>query len=159
MTVQPQAVQDRPSTDRIEKRVVVRASRSRVWHAISTAKQFSSWFRIHIDGEFAEGVTVRGRVAVPGLEHLKMEILIERLEPERYLAYRWHPYPSDPAEDYSAEPTTLVEFTLEDADGGTAVTIVESGFDRIPLARRAEAFRVHDQGWSEESENLMRHVS
>jgi uncharacterized protein YndB with AHSA1/START domain len=158
MTVQTQTTQDR-STDRIEKRVVVRASRSRVWRAISTAKQFSSWFRIHLEGEFAEGATVRGRLTVPGFEHLRMEIRIERMEPERYFAYRWHPYPSDPAVDYSAEPTTLVEFTLEDAEGGTAVTIVESGFDRIPLARRAEAFRVHDQGWSEEMENLVRHVS
>jgi uncharacterized protein YndB with AHSA1/START domain len=159
MTVQAQTAQDRPSTDHIEKRVVVRASRSRVWRAISTAKQFTSWFRIHLEGEFAEGATVRGRLTVPGYEHLRMEMFIERMEPERYFAYRWHPYPSDPAVDYSAEPTTLVEFTLEDAEGGTAVTIVESGFDRIPLARRAEAFRVHDQGWSEEMENLVRYVS
>jgi uncharacterized protein YndB with AHSA1/START domain len=157
MSVQAQAAQDRPSTDRIEKRVVVRAPRSRVWRAISTAKQFSSWFRIDFDGEFAEGATVRGRLTAPGYEHLRMEILIERMEPERYFAYRWHP--SDPAVDDSAEPTTLVEFTLEDADGGTSVTIVESGFDRIPLARRADAFRMHEQGWSEEMENLVRHVS
>jgi uncharacterized protein YndB with AHSA1/START domain len=157
MTVQTQPAQDRPSTDRIEKRVVVRASRSRVWRAISTAKQFSSWFRIRLDGEFAEGATVRGRITAPGYEHLRMEILIERIEPERYFAYRWHPI--DPAVDNSSESTTLVEFTLEDADGGTAVTIVESGFDRVPLARRAEEFRMHDQGWAEEMENLVRHVS
>jgi uncharacterized protein YndB with AHSA1/START domain len=159
MTGRAPTAKDRPSTDRIEKRVVVRGSRSRVWRAISTAKQFSSWFRIRLEGEFVEGATVRGRLTIPGLEHLTMEIRIERMEPERYFAYRWHPYPSDPAADYSDEPTTLVEFTLEDADGGTSVTIVESGFDRIPLARRAEAFRVHEQGWAEEMENLVRHVS
>jgi uncharacterized protein YndB with AHSA1/START domain len=157
MTLQARKAQDRSNTDRIEKRFLVRASRSRVWHAISTAKQFSSWFRIHLDGEFAEGATIRGKLTAPGYEHLSMEILIERIEPDRYFAYRWRP--SDPAADHSAEPTTLVEFTLEDADGGTAVTIVESGFDRIPLTRRAEAFRLHDQGWSEEMENLVRHVS
>jgi uncharacterized protein YndB with AHSA1/START domain len=157
MIVKAQAAQDPPTTDRIEKRVVVRAPRSRVWRAISTAEQFSSWFRIHLEGEFAEGATVRGRLTAPGYEHLRMEIHIERIEPERYFAYRWHP--SDPAVDHSAEPTTLVEFTLEDADGGTAVTIVESGFDRIPLARRAQDFRMHDQGWAEEMENLVRHVS
>jgi uncharacterized protein YndB with AHSA1/START domain len=157
MTVQAEAAPDRPSTDRIEKRVVVRAPRARVWRAISTAKQFSSWFRIHLEGEFAEGATLRGRLTAPGYEHLRMEIHIERIEPERYFAYRWRP--NDPAVDSSADPTTLVEFTLEDAEGGTAVTIVESGFDRIPLARRAEAFRLHDQGWSEEMENLVRHVS
>jgi uncharacterized protein YndB with AHSA1/START domain len=88
-----------------------------------------------------------------------VELLVERIEPERYFSYRWHPYAIDPAADYSAEPTTLVEFTLQDTEEGTAVTIVESGFDRIPLARRAEAFRMNDQGWAGQIKNLARYVS
>ena len=66
---------------------------------------------------------------------------------------------SNPAIDYSAEPMTLVEFTLEEAEGGTALTIVESGFDRIPLARRAEAFRMNTEGWGGQIKNLERYVS
>jgi uncharacterized protein YndB with AHSA1/START domain len=160
MTGKPQVAQDRPSTDRIEKRVVLRASRSRVWRAITTAEEFGAWFRMNLDGEFAEGGTVRGRVTHPGYEHTcAVEMLVERIEPERYFSYRWHPYALDPAVDYSPEPTTLVEFILEDTEGGTAVTIVESGFDRIPLARRAEAFRMNDQGWAGEIKNLARYVS
>jgi uncharacterized protein YndB with AHSA1/START domain len=147
------------STDRIEKRVVLRAPRSRVWRAISDAKEFATWFRITLDGAFAEGSTVRGRVAIPGHEHLKVEMRVERIEPERYFSYRWHPYAKDPAKDYSAEPMTLVEFTLEDAAGGTALTIVESGFDRIPLARRAEAFRMNDGGWAGQIKNLAAYVT
>jgi uncharacterized protein YndB with AHSA1/START domain len=149
------------NTDRIEKRVVLRAPRSRVWRAISDAKEFGKWFRITLDGAFAEGRTVRGRVAIPGHEHLKVEMQVERIEPERYFSYRWHPYPKDPAHDYSAEPMTLVEFTLEDVEGGggTALTIVESGFDRIPLARRAEAFRMNTDGWSGQIKNLAAYVS
>jgi uncharacterized protein YndB with AHSA1/START domain len=154
-----QKAEDRPSTDRIEKRFVLRASRSRVWRAITTAEEFGAWFRISLDGAFAEGERVRGRMTPPDLEHVTMEFLVERIEPERYFSYRWHPYPIDPAVDYSAEPTTLVEFTLEDTEDGTALTIVESGFDRIPLARRAEAFRMHDQGWVEQIQNLARYVS
>src|SRR5216117_1701240 len=146
------------STDRIEKRVVLRAPRSRVWRAISDAKEFATWFRITLDGAFADGKTVRGRVAIPGHEQLKVEMLVERIEPERYFAYRWHPYPKDPAVDYSAEPMTLVEFTLEDAEGGTALTIVESGFDRIPLARRAAAFRMNDNGWTGQIKQLAKYV-
>ncbi len=143
------------STDRIEKRVVLRASRSRVWRAISNAEEFGTWFRINLDGAFAEGRTVRG-----GHEHFKVEMQVERIEPERYFSYRWHPYPNEPAADYSAEPTTLVEFTLEDAEGGgTALTIVESGFDRIPLARRAEAFRMNDAGWAGQIKSLERYVA
>ena len=100
-----------------------------------------------------------GRITTPGYEHVTMEIAIERMEPERLFAYRWHPYAVDPKIDYSAEPTTLVEFILEEAEGGTAVTIVESGFDRIPLARRAEAFRMNERGWGGQMDNLARHVS
>lgn len=147
------------STDRIEKRIVLRAPRARVWRAIASAREFETWFRLKLDGEFAAGATTRGRVTYPGYEHLKVELQIERIEPERYFAYRWHPYPSDPAVDYSTEPTTLVEFRLEEVEGGTAVTIVESGFDRIPLARRAEAYRMNDRGWAGQTENLARYVA
>jgi uncharacterized protein YndB with AHSA1/START domain len=159
MTVQAKEAQDRPSTDRIEKRVVIRASRSRVWRAIATAEEFGAWFRVDLEGVFAEGATVRGRITHPGYEHVRLELKIERIEPERYFSYRWHPNAIDTAADYSAEPTTLVEFILEDTEGGTAVTIVESGFDRIPLARRADAFRMNDQGWAGEIKNLERYVS
>jgi uncharacterized protein YndB with AHSA1/START domain len=155
----PQKTQERPSTDRIEKSVVLRASRSRVWRAITTAEEFGAWFRVNLEGAFAEGATIRGRITHPGYEHMTLEMLIERIEPERYFSYRWHPYAIDPAVDYSAEPTTLVEFTLQDTEGGTALTIVESGFDRIPLARRAEAFRMNEQGWAGQIKNLTQYLS
>lgn len=142
------------STDRIEKRVVLRAPRSRVWRAISDAKEFGTWFRLTLDGPFAEGKTLRG-----SHDRFKVEIRVERIEPERYFSYRWHPYPKDPDKDYADEPMTLVEFTLEDAEGGTALTIVESGFDRIPLARRAEAFRMNTEGWGAQIRNLERYVT
>jgi uncharacterized protein YndB with AHSA1/START domain len=159
MTVQAQQTQDRQSTDRIEKRVELRASRSRVWRAITTTEEFAAWFRVKLDGEFAEGATVRGDVTHANGEHVcTVEMQVERIEPERYFSYRWHPYPIDPAVDYSAEPTTLVEFILQEVEGGTAVTIVESGFDRIPLARRAEAFRMNDGGWAGQIRNLARYV-
>ena len=147
------------NTDAIEKTAVLRAPRSRVWRAITNAEEFGAWFRVKLDGAFAEGATVRGKITYPGYEHLTMEMLVERLEPERYFAYRWHPYAIDPGVDYSPEPTTLVEFRLEEANGGTVLTIVESGFDRIPLARRAEAFRMNEGGWTEQMKNIERYVS
>lgn len=159
MSARAKKAPDRPSTDRIEKRVVLRAPRSRVWRAISNAAEFGTWFRMKLDGAFVAGTTVRAKVAVPGYEHMKVEMLIERIEPERYFSYRWHPYPNDPAIDYSAEPTTLVEFTLEEVEAGTALTIVESGFDRLPLARRSEAFRMNDGGWAGQIKNLAAYVT
>lgn len=147
------------TTNRIEKTVTLRAPRSRVWQAIADARQFGTWFRVTFDTAFTEGATVRGTITQPGYEHVKMEILIDRIEPERYFSYRWHPYAIEPAVDYSAEPTTLVEFTLDETTSGTILTIVESGFDRLPPARRAEAFRMNDGGWSEQIRNIARHVS
>ena len=138
------------STDRIEKRVVLRAPRSRVWRAIADAKEFGTWFGMKLEGAFAAGRTVRGRLTIPNYDHLTLELQIERIEPEHFFSYRWHPYAIDPKVDYSSEPTTLVEFRLEEIDGwkGTAVTIVESGFDRIPVERRATAFTANEGGWT-----------
>lgn len=146
-------------TDRIEKTVILKAPRARVWRAIADAKQFGEWFRVRLDGEFAAGATIRGNITYPGYEHLTMEVVVERIEPERFFSYRWHPHAIDPKVDYSTEPMTLVEFTLEDAAGGTRLTIVESGFDRIPLSRRALAFRMNSDGWSEQLQNIERYVS
>ncbi|HEX8432484.1 MAG TPA: SRPBCC family protein [Longimicrobium sp.] len=159
MTVEAQQIQEAPTSDRIEKVVVIRGTRSRVWRAITSAEEFGTWFRMKLDGEFAEGATVHGKVTHPGMEHVcPVEIQVERIEAERYFSYRWHPYPMDPSIDYSAEPTTLVEFTLEDAEGGVAVTISESGFDGIPLSRRGEAFRMNDRGWGGQIRNLTAYV-
>jgi uncharacterized protein YndB with AHSA1/START domain len=159
MAVQTTKDQDTATTDRIEKKLVLRAPRSRVWRAITTAEEFGTWFRVKLDGAFAEGATVRGQITHPGYEHLTVEFFVDRIDPEGYFSYRWHPYPMDPTVDYSVEPTTLVEFTLEETKDGTAVTIVESGFDRIPLARRDEAWRMNDQGWAGQIKNLAKHVS
>ncbi|HUK20072.1 MAG TPA: SRPBCC family protein [Gemmatimonadales bacterium] len=159
MTTKTEPTMSAVSTDRIEKQVVLRAPRSRVWQAITDAKQFSAWFQMDLDSAFAEGKTTRGRITKPGYEQLKIEMQVQRIEPERYFAYRWHPYAIEPKVDYSAEPTTLVEFRLEDAADGTTVTIVESGFDRIPHARRAEAFRMNDGGWTGKIRDLERYVA
>jgi len=160
MTAQAQMAQDSTSTDRIEKNVVLRAPRSRVWRAITNAEEFGTWFRMKLDGKIAQGAKLHGKITHPGYEHVcPVEMLIEQVEPERYFSYRWHPYAIDAAVNYSAEPMTLVEFILKETDGGTAVTIVESGFDRIPPARRAEAFRMNDGGWSGQIKNLTQYVA
>ena len=160
MTAEAQMVQDSTSTDRIEKNVVLRAPRSRVWRAITNAEEFGTWFRMKLDGEIVQGAKLHGTVTRPGNEHISpIEMLIEQVEPERYFSYRWHPYALDATVNYSAEPMTLVEFILQETDGGTAVTIVESGFDRIPLARRDETFRMNNNGWAGQVKNLAQYVA
>jgi uncharacterized protein YndB with AHSA1/START domain len=147
------------TTDRIEKEIVLRAPRSRVWHALADAEQFGAWFGIKLDGAFAPGTRVRGQITSPGNEHVTIEFDVERMDPESRLSYRWHPYPMESGVDLSSEPTTLVEFHLEEVAGATHLTVVESGFDRIPQSRRAEAFRMNDAGWTEQLENIARYVA
>jgi uncharacterized protein YndB with AHSA1/START domain len=147
------------STDRIEKEIVLRAPRTRVWHALADVDQFSAWFGIKLEGSFAPGKRARGQFELPGHGNVTVEIAIERMDPESRMSYRWHPYAFEPGVDYTNEPTTLVEFQLEEVADGTRLTVVESGFDRIPAARRAEAFHMNDAGWAEQVQNIARYVA
>jgi len=148
-------------TDRIEKRAVLRAPRSRVWRALTDAAEFGAWFGMKIDGTFEPGVSVLGRITTPGYEGVPVEMRIQAIQPEKLFSYRWHPGVIEPPYDFANEPTTLVEVRLADVEGGTGtlLTIVESGFDALPASRRAEAFRMNDGGWSEQIRNIERHVA
>jgi uncharacterized protein YndB with AHSA1/START domain len=147
------------TTDRIEKKVVLRAPRARVWRAIASAEEFGSWFGVKLHGRFEPGKEITGKITIKGFEDLPMTITVETIEPERLFSYRWHPYAIDPSVSYSSEPMTLVEMRLDDVPGGTQLTIVETGFDQIPIARRAEAFRMNDGGWAQQIKNIERHVA
>jgi uncharacterized protein YndB with AHSA1/START domain len=146
-------------TDRIERQIVLRVPRSRVWRALTDPQEFGSWFGIQVAGAFAPGVRSRGRVTHAGYEHVEWDITVERMEAERLFSWRWHPHAVERGVDYSQEPTTLVEFTLEEVPEGTRLKVVESGFDRVPLARRAEAFRMNSDGWTQQLKAIERHVS
>jgi len=144
--------------DRIEKQVVVRAPRSRVWRAITDAKEFGQWFRAEMKDPFVAGAVARGRITYPGYEHLKLEVLVERMEPEHLFSYRWHPYDIERKKDFSSEPTTLVAFELSEVPEGTLVKLTESGFDQIPVALREESFRRNSGGWDEQMKNIAQYL-
>ena len=145
-------------TDQIEKEIVVRAPRTKVWRALADSNEFGKWFQAKFRDPFVPGQTATGNITHPGYEHLTIEVQVERLEPERLFSFRWHPYAVDPKVDYSNEPTTLVVFELEEIAEGTRIKVTESGFDRIPIQRRAEAFRMNSGGWSEQMKNIARYV-
>jgi uncharacterized protein YndB with AHSA1/START domain len=147
------------TTDRIEKQIRLRAPKSRVWRALTDAEEFGAWFRVKLEGPFVPGGRTKGKITYPGYEHITMEVWVERMEAETLFSYRWHPYAVDPKADYSSEPTTLVEFQLKSEDGGTLLTVVESGFDQLPAGRRDEAFRMNDGGWKQQLVNIERHVA
>jgi uncharacterized protein YndB with AHSA1/START domain len=146
------------STDRIEKKILLHAPLNRVWRALTDSKEFGTWFGIEFNSPFSPGAAMKGVIigtkvndevakAQKPYEGIVFAISIERMEPERLFSFRWHPNAVDPKMDYSNEPTTLIEFVLAEVSDGVMLTVTESGFDRIPLERRAKAFTANEQGW------------
>ena len=145
-------------SDRIEKRIELKAPVARVWQALTDHRHFGQWFGVKLDGPFEPGKVARGRITNPGYEHVEWEAAVQKMEHERLFSFTWHPYAIDPAVDYSQEPATLIEFRLEPKGSGTLLTLTESGFDKIPPERRSEAFRMNDQGWTQQMTNIQNHV-
>jgi uncharacterized protein YndB with AHSA1/START domain len=145
--------------NQIEKRIEIAAPVSRVWQALTDSRQFGEWFRVKMDGPFVAGQPLSGQITHPGYEHLRMEMMVKAIEPEKFFSYTWHPYAIDPKVDYTKEEPTLVEFRLQPIAGGTLLTVTESGFDRIPSARRAQAFKSNDGGWAQQMKNIEAYVS
>jgi uncharacterized protein YndB with AHSA1/START domain len=145
--------------NQIEKRIEIAAPVSRVWQALTDSRQFGEWFRVKMDGPFVAGQPLSGQITHPGYEHLRMEIMVKAIEPEKFFSYTWHPYAIDPKVDYTKEEPTLVEFRLQPTAVGTLLTVTESGFDKIPSARRAEAFKSNDGGWAQQMKNIEAYVS
>lgn len=151
-------------SDRIEKRLELRAPVSRVWRALTDYREFGEWFRVKLEGPFVQGKVSRGQMTYPGYEHVKWEATVQKMEPERLFSFTW-PHPKSfekgqaPA-DYSREPTTLVEFRLEKTvTGGTLLVLTESGFDKLPADRRMEASRRNEGGWTEQMKNIENYVA
>ena len=158
------------NTDRIEKKVLLRAPRERVWRAISDSRQFGSWFGVEFDGPFVVGTPIVGKLVPTTVDAevaekqkpytgFRFEVAVERIEPMRLFSFRWHPYAVEPSVDYSKEPSTLVAFELEEASDGTLLTVTESGFDRIPLERRAKAFAANEGGWTAQVKMIEKYLA
>jgi uncharacterized protein YndB with AHSA1/START domain len=145
--------------NRIEKQIELKAPVERVWRALTDFNEFGEWFRVKLEGPFVEGQITRGMITHPGYEHVKWEVVVVKMEPERLFSYNWHPYALDPAIDYSKETPTLVEFRLEATAGGTLLTVTESGFEKIPAERRDVALRMNEGGWMAQMKNIEHHVA
>jgi uncharacterized protein YndB with AHSA1/START domain len=144
--------------DRVERRIELKAPIAKVWQALTDHREFGAWFRVKLEGPFVVGKTAQGHITYPGYEHFKWEAIVQKMEPEKLFSFTWHPYAVDLKKDYSQEPPTLVEFTLEKTSTGTLLIVTESGFSKIPAERREEAFRMNEGGWTEQMKNIEAHV-
>jgi len=158
------------TTDRIEKTTLLRAPLECVWRAVSDAKQFGSWFGVEFEGPFVAGTHVKGRIVPTSVDAetaksqepyrgKPFDFTIVRMEPMRLFSFRWHPFAVEPDVDYSKEPTTLVELALEEVADGTKLVITESGFDQVPLERRAKAFEMNEQGWAAQAKLIEKYLA
>src|SRR5262245_14463252 len=143
---------------RIERKTMIRAPRSRVWKAIADVNQFAAWFHVKAEGTFEPGARVRMTSTYPGHEGTVFYVNINEVTPERRFSWRWNPGSEQPSEGSQA-PMTLVEFLLDEVDGGTMVTLVESGFDQVDPVLRAKAFADNSEGWTIQMENLANYVA
>ena len=157
-------------TDRIEKRVLLNASRERVWRAISDAEEFGTWFGVRFDGPFVAGERLIGKIAPTQVdeevaamqtpyEGTPFEWLVEKIEPLQRIAFRWHPFGIDKTVDYSREPMTLIVFELHDAPEGILLSVTESGFDKLPPERRAKAFAANEDGWTHQMKLIRKYLA
>lgn len=147
------------STDRIEIAVVLPATSSRVWCALTDVREFNKWFGVDLTAPFTRGAVVSGNITNPGYEHLVMTAWVETIEPERAFSFRWHPNATDMSVDYSADATTLVAFTLEEVPEGTRLVVIESGFDALPESRRLQAFNGNSKGWDSQMQRIAKYVA
>lgn len=158
------------TTDRIEKKILLDAPLERVWRAISDSKQFGSWFGMALSGPFVAGARLTGKIVPTTVdaevarmqkpyEGMAFEIVVDRFSPQRLFSFRWHPYAVDTSKDYSREPMTLVTFELQETPKGVQLILTESGFDQIPLARRAQAFEANEGGWAKQAELIQKYLA
>ena len=157
------------TTDRIEKHITLDAPIERVWRAITDAREFGDWFGFAFDGDFVPGKRVNARIkpTTSDPEIAKMqekyagmpfEFVIDKLEPMHTFSYRWHPFAIDKDVDYSNEPMTLVTFSLASTSTGTALTVVETGFDSLPAHRITDAYEANEEGWAMQMDLIEKHL-
>jgi uncharacterized protein YndB with AHSA1/START domain len=156
-------------SDRIEKQVLLRAPLSRVWRALTNHTEFGQWFGVRFDAPFRAGSAVSGVITPTTVDEeiakeqkpyagLRFTIVVDRIEPEKAFSFRWNPHGVDETADFSTEIKTLVEFTLQETAEGVLLKVVESGFDRIPLERRAKAFTANEGGWTMQMTLIRKYV-
>ncbi len=145
-------------TDSIERSISLSAPVERVWRALTDHCEFGQWFRVAIEAPFVAGQASTGHITLKGYEHVRWNVRIVTMDAPRHFAFTWHPYAVDPAIDYDAEEPTLVMFRLEPDGAGTKLTVIESGFDKVPEHRRDEAIRMNGGGWTAQIDNIRMHV-
>jgi uncharacterized protein YndB with AHSA1/START domain len=143
---------------RIDRTIEIHAPPERVWRALTDPRELSAWFQVTIEGGIAAGQEVWMTSAHPEHQGQRFQVLFKELTPPTRFVWQWCPGAMDPKVDYSREPRTTLTFTLQPSPGGTRLSVAETGFERISLARRAKVYVDNSQGWTEVLGWIGKHV-
>jgi uncharacterized protein YndB with AHSA1/START domain len=145
--------------NQIEKQIELKAPISKVWNALTDYKQFSEWFGVALESPFKMGETTEGQITIEGYEFIRFTANVQKMEAEQLFSYTWHPASLEKNHDYSNETPTLVEFKLTESTNGTLLTVIETGFNKLPENRREESFRRNSDGWAMQLESIEEYLT
>lgn len=151
MTTNPPATVDSDAFT-VQRTITIAAPIDQVWAAVTEAEHIAKWFpQTAVLDEVAVGA--EGTFAFEG--YGEFPVRIEALDAPRMIAYRWGndntvAVPLDPAH------STVFTFTLEPIDGGTRLTVVESGFD--VMSDPAASMEGNRGGWTSELDELVAYL-
>lgn len=142
--------------DRIERDVVIDAPVERVWDLITTAEHLGTWF-----GDAGAEIDLQpgGELRLRWEKHGEAVGRVETVAAPTTFAFRWL-LPEHATAAATPETSTLVEFTLAPAGGGTRLSVVETGFSGLAIsdAARAQRLASNTEGWTKKVVELAEHA-
>lgn len=150
MTTNPVSVVDEGELT-VRRTIFIAAPVEKVWSAVTEPAHISQWFG---QAEFeGRGAGNHGTLTFPGYGVVPLRI--EAIDEPHSVTYRWGNDDAlgTPAAELDEQHSTVFTFTLEPVEGGTQLTVAESGFENTsdPLAN----LESHRQGWDGELDKLV----
>ncbi len=146
--------------DVIEKSILLSAAPDRVWRALSDAAEFGRWFRAEVTGEMREGAVLGCRSLYPGTEHMRWDMYIHVMEPNRRLVWDWPAFdPSAFPDDPDSNARLTVEIAIAPEGDSTRLTLRESGFADLPEGPALAVWQRNEGGWTMQLDNIAAHVA
>jgi uncharacterized protein YndB with AHSA1/START domain len=135
--------------DRIEREITINAPLDRVWDLVTEP----GWWIGEGEDSGKERRREGGLDVIDG-RHGRFPVIVEKVEPRTYVAYRWASgFPGEMPADGNS---TLVEFWLSEREDAVLVRVVESGFATLAVdgETRDRAVEGNTKGWAQQCELL-----
>jgi uncharacterized protein YndB with AHSA1/START domain len=137
----------------VERSIWIAAPRERAWRAVTEPEQLDQWYATYYRWEIPAlqvGTTIKfyNKDDDTDIQLATIEVV----DPPRQFTLRWQPNQQYPA------TTLITTFLLEEENGGTRVTISESGYESLPDDERQQWLDATGAGYTMSMENLKAHL-